>query len=526
MPSLLTWYHTVRYLKPRQIWYLIWRPLAIACSRKRRASPKDIAAALRRGSLLLSELEVNPSFNPRQRSFLFLNIEQVFKEGIEWDFRKHGLHWAYHLNYFEWLYDDSLTLAERLKTMQAFTTAPSRKVGSDAYPASLRAMSWIRFMLRYGIVDEGLLQQLFSDADWLCRFPEYQLDGNHLFENALAIVACGTFFQNEQFFRKGAVLLEECLCTQILADGAHVEGSIMYHSLLLWHCLQCLELLRHLPFGQSTIEHQLATKIERMLGWLEAMSFSDGTWPMFHDATEGVAPSLSHIKSYASKLGLKALQLRPKESGYRMLRVGDWELAINTAIIQPAYQPGHAHADIASFCLHYQGRPVLVDTGVTVYEPGSRRREERETAAHNTVTIGGQDSSEMWRSFRVGRRAKLLTQREAGAMLELCYTPAILKNCQHKRRFLLSEDGLRIEDELSGKIPAESCARLHFHPRLKLQKISADKLLTDGMQIHGSGQFEMTQFRVSKGFNLVETAPCAAILFTNSLFIEIKITRC
>ena len=35
-----------------------------------------------------------------------------------------------------------------------------------------------------------------------------------------------------------------------------------------------------------------------------------------------------------------------------------------------------------------------------------RRRYDRSTAAHNTVSIDGTDSSEVWQIFRVGRRAK------------------------------------------------------------------------------------------------------------------------
>ncbi|MBS1629250.1 MAG: alginate lyase family protein [Bacteroidetes bacterium] len=526
MPSLLTWYHTLRHLKPRQYVYLLWRPLAMACSRRCNVHRKNIEAALSRDFIPLRELETNPCYKPHEKSFRFLNIEQVFDEKTDWNFRGHGLLWAYHLNYFEWLYDEALTPEERLETLRDYASAPSHPVGHDAYPISLRTMSWIRFLLRYGIRDEALLGQLFANADWLCRFPEYHLDGNHLFENALALIASGSFFQNERLFHKGSRLLTECLHTQVLPDGAHVEGSLMYHSLLLWRCLQSVELLQAIPIHEErTLQTLLCDKAAQMLGWLEAMSFSDGTWPLFHDSAEGMAPALASIQAYAAALGLKTPAMLPKESGYRMFRAGAFELAINAAPIQPAYQPGHAHADIASFCLFVHGKPILVDTGVTIYEPGARRAEERSSAAHNTVAIGGLDSSEMWRTFRVGRRAKLLSLREEEQMLELCYEPALNPGCRHLRRFLLQEDKLRIEDELTGAVPGESCAYFHFHPQISLQKAAADKLLTDGLEIDCSGAFVMSEFRVSKGFNRSETALRAAILFTNSLFIEIKITR-
>jgi hypothetical protein len=58
-----------------------------------------------------------------------------------------------------------------------------------------------------------------------------------------------------------------------------------------------------------------------------------------------------------------------------------------------------------SFELTIGGRPVIVDSGVYQYQ-GEWRNRFRATAAHNTVEIDGRDQSEMWGSFRVGRRAR------------------------------------------------------------------------------------------------------------------------
>mgnify|MGYP001118904895 CR=1 FL=1 len=47
----------------------------------------------------------------------------------------------------------------------------------------------------------------------------------------------------------------------------------------------------------------------------------------------------------------------------------------------------------------------LTDTGVYHYRESAERRYSRSTEAHNTIEIDGAEQSEVWKSFRVGRRA-------------------------------------------------------------------------------------------------------------------------
>src|SRR6185295_1096925 len=91
------------------------------------------------------------------------------------------------------------------------------------------------------------------------------------------------------------------------------------------------------------------------------------------------------------------------------------------ASVGPSYQPGHAHADTLSFELSLHGRRVLVNSGTSEYGTGPERQRQRSTAAHNTVVIDGQDSSEVWGGFRVARRAHcqwLATSRTPAPSIE------------------------------------------------------------------------------------------------------------
>ena len=84
------------------------------------------------------------------------------------------------------------------------------------------------------------------------------------------------------------------------------------------------------------------------------------------------------------------------------------KLIFDAAAVGPDYIPGHAHADTLSFELSIGRERVFVNTGTSQYGSNLARHSERRTAAHNTVEVNNADSSEVWSSFRVGNRAKII----------------------------------------------------------------------------------------------------------------------
>jgi hypothetical protein len=132
----------------------------------------------------------------------------------------------------------------------------------------------------------------------------------------------------------------------------------------------------------------------------------------FNDATPGVAASLEALERYAAKLGVTMPDAAGtkwlRDSGYMRLESGPFVVLFDSAPIGPDYQPGHAHADTLAFELSCDGARVLCNSGVSTYAVGIQRAFERSTRAHNTVVVDGANSSEVWASFRVARRARAL----------------------------------------------------------------------------------------------------------------------
>src|SRR5690606_18932694 len=134
---------------------------------------------------------------------------------------------------------------------------------------------------------------------------------------------------------------------------------------------------------------------------------------LFNDAALNVAPRTEELLRYAERLGIAVPQppserlVRLSSSGYHRACVGDAVAFLDAAPLGPDYLPAHGHADTLTFELSLGRRRVIVASGVSTYEPGPERSRQRGTPAHNTITVDGRDSSEVWASFRVGRRARV-----------------------------------------------------------------------------------------------------------------------
>lgn len=158
------------------------------------------------------------------------------------------------------------------------------------------------------------------------------------------------------------------------------------------------------------------------------------------------------------------------DSGYLRLQAGPAVLILDAGPIGPDYLPGHAHADTLSFELSLFGQRVIVNSGMSCY--GTSPEHQRGTAAHKTVTVDGQDSSEVWGGFRVARRARPLNPRWGdtadGGWVECAHDGyrRLPGRVTHGRRWTLSLTRLRLEDRLDGR-HQEAIARLHFHPTVR-----------------------------------------------------------
>ena len=496
------YFHTLHYLKPVQIWsrvtFRLLRPkpdLRIAPSLRASSGAWQIPAA-RRGSMLSST------------RFRFLNVEHEIPTAADWNSVEILKLWLYNLHYFddlnavggasrlEWHYD--------LIARWIAENPPGHGNGWEPYPLSLRIINWIKWALSGHVLDEAVCDSLAVQARFLTQRLEKHLLGNHLFTNAKAMVYAGCFFDGDEaeaWLRRGLDLLRCEIPEQILADGGHFERSTMYHALAFEDMLDLVNVTQYFtPQLPSSLQTEIADWSQRARSlhvWMLTMCHPDGEIGFFNDAAFDIAPSVSELDAYARRLltdvdtpsQLPVTHL--KDSGYIRLVHGPAVALLDVAVIGPDYLPGHGHADTLSFELSVRTLRVLVNSGTSCYGSDAERLRQRGTAAHNTVIVNGQDSSEVWGGFRVARRAYpfgLCIEHSAeGIETEVqCahngYSRLSGKPTHH-RTWRMNEHGLTVIDRVEGRyLNAE--ARFHFHPavfvQIGLDQVGGTVTLPDG----------------------------------------------
>ena len=248
---------------------------------------------------------------------------------------------------------------------------------------------------------------------------EYHLLGNHLFANAKALIFSGYYLDGlepKKWLRKGLYLLDLQIDEQIKEDGGHFENSPMYHNIILEDILDIINLLEDQKNQYKTLK-KLKKIAQKMILWMDGLTHDDGEVSFFNDAATGIACKNKEIKRYANCLKINYSDLKKhnndnslnyynfKNSGYVRLEALGASAILDLAELGPIYLPGHGHADTLSFELSINSYRFIVNAGTYGYEYNKNRVWERSTAAHSTVEINGENSSEVWKSFRVGIRA-------------------------------------------------------------------------------------------------------------------------
>ena len=408
---------TLSYLKIDQFLYLILRrtlPAKISTIKQQpiKRGEFNLAPPLPMNTMLQSEY-----------SFYFVGIEEIFNDlSIDWESSDKSDLWRFNLHYFDFLRDENRSVESKAQIIDDWINncpqVPS--IAWDPFTCSLRVVNWIYFFVSIdflGIKDEWL-KSLYLQVIYIAENDERELLANHYFENIKAIMFAGVFFEGKQadkWLKKSQKLLREQIQEQFLEDGGHYEKSPQYHCLMIENCLDLYNLFaNNRAICDLSLQALLKSQIESSLHWLADIHYHNGDFPLFNDSANNVAPTYAELCQYASRLflyepeasivsGGKLINL--DASGYYGLEVNVDKFIIDCGDISPSYQPGHTHCDFLSYELVLDDQLVVVDSGVYEYAEGEMRQYVRSTKAHNTVSVDGDEQSEIWAAFRVARRA-------------------------------------------------------------------------------------------------------------------------
>ena len=537
LKRLILYWNTIRFLKPVQIYGRIWFHL----TRPKNLSIFEVELRKSRSKWIDQPVKRSRLISPK--TFSLLESERGFS-ALDWQAPDIEKLWLYNLHYFDFLHGDNSqnqTSWQRDLIKDWIDQNPPHKgIGWDPYPTSQRIVNWIKWALNGNELERAELKSLNLQSEWLSRRIEWHIRGNHLLANAKALVFAGLFMKGRrcsEWFNIGVKILIEEMDEQILPDGGHFERSTMYQALVLEDLLDLINLIQVYQVENPILielREVLTSKSVQMFEWLKIMIHPDGQVADFNDSIKKVAPDLTELIEYGTKLSLKFSEIKDDSrilpsSGYaRLSNQNKSAIAfLDVGPIGPDYLPGHGHADTLSFELSIHGKRVVVNAGTSTYEEGPQRQFERSTSAHSTLQIDNLDSSEIWSSFRVGKRAKPMNFKKSLSKHRqwVCcshdgYQSRLSGRPIHQRSWELTENELLIFDEVISKSKNESVVRFLFHPDIQLIEKKDKKVWSlnkDGTQLAlfeiESGEGKVKESTYAVGFGKVK----------KTSFIEIQV---
>jgi uncharacterized heparinase superfamily protein len=376
------------------------------------------------------------------------------------------------------------------------------------------------FIQKHSIQHEEINKAIEIQLSYLECNPDFHLLANHLLENYIALCFAFVAQKDKRKQEKYLKLLNQELQEQILDDGAHYERTPAYHAQILIHLLHLVYLIEVTDPLHIRL-HELKKYCAKMLGWYYTMTLKGTQLPLFNDSATSTTPSYLAMQELANACSIKPEIVALGKSGFRIISINDLTLIVNCGNISPAYQPGHAHADMLHFVLYYKGEAILVDTGISTYEKSGDRLLEKSTRMHNTISIAEENQSQLWSAFRMAKRArvKILEESKEKLVAQVVWHNGIV----HKRAFLFSDNNMIIKDSLNNNSILGELPMANFHFDYSLN----DKLETieDSIKIYNGLKFQFINCNYSmresylqaEDFNKLNQATKISAYFTGYL---------
>jgi uncharacterized heparinase superfamily protein len=433
--------------------------------------------------------------------------------------------WHFRLQYHEWLLDlacDADTEAETWghvrRWIEVFADCTEQQAGDAWHPycISRRIPAWLALWAWAPPPQEWqpvVACSLAAQAAFLAAHPETDLGGNHLLENARALVLAGSACRTEtgdRWLDLGQRIVISELDEQILPSGEHFERSPMYHCEMTAALEDVRDATRVL---RPEFSARCSAVVERMHQFTSAILHPDGEIPLLGDSVLDEAPLPPDGDCMPPAQGAR------QTGEYWTFRSGDDFLLFDAGPVGPDHLPAHAHADLLTIEVSFEGLRFIVDSGTHDYEDGALREYCRSTAAHNVLELDGENQCDVWSRFRMGRRGRP-SPLECGESNDVAWASAGHDAYRHRgvgrvgRWIGCSAGGdWLIADWASGGGMHTLVNRLHLHPEVEVVPESPTTLLLERNGVRrwltalGRGQLKLMRGWYCPQFGERSTSP-------------------
>jgi hypothetical protein len=364
---------------------------------------------------------------------------------------------------------------------------------SSPLEIAIRAISWaasLRILALAGFdisINEMIARSIWQHAAYLNA--ELSTDkivrSNHLIGETSGLYILSTFFHFPEavFYRlRAKKILTYSILKQTYSDGASREASGWYHTFITDFADLALRAAHQSGdhFDKEFIDRFMQISIYR-----NSIILPDGDPVRYGDCDFGKVINLSSkwkdaifgkniiISEEKNCYFDKAQHLTARVGkNYCFARAGEFGWGGDGF-------SSHAHDDFLSLIVALDGVNIIVDPGTYVYNGAPEERDkERRANNHNGLIIGGETGavpkpSFGWFKTRPAASIDSFSWDEENIIAETSYGEW---RGQHSRHFILTEEEFILEDRLLMKSNESLEWNFHFHPRWRLEKISALKI--------------------------------------------------
>lgn len=276
------------------------------------------------------------------------------------------------------------------------TWSECHKKDNSGYSVSERLVNFVIFNCISSklAAQHCLVNNIKNDLNHLKTSLEYPASGiinNHILNNARALYIAGSYISDQQAINLGREILKLHLKDMVSASGVLLENSTHYQLMLTKNMLEVS--LVALAVNDHEFYLWISQIVNKMLK--ASLSFKPkglddlSTMPWIGDISPDIktdwfdptfrsggwinlwqAPAINDFKEN------QILE------GWNTIQTSTWFAITNTHQNKMSYPAGHGHEDWGSFCLYYQGTPVLVDPGRSSYD-----KKNKDIFAHNHLGI-------------------------------------------------------------------------------------------------------------------------------------------
>lgn len=292
---------------------------------------------------------------------------------------------------------DAITLPASIKNWLD-NPPPKLDLAWETYSTCERVanlLTWISFIPmdeRSRVVPPTIVKHLQESIAWIATHLEYygKQTGNHIINNARALIMVGAFLKNKIALHTGMEMLKRMLPVLIQADGFLRERSSHYQLIVLTWLLDAFTFAKHCNMCTDTEIAFLQETIKRMGQAASMLCDPQGNLQVY---IGDISPDMTPADT-TRRLTL----CYPNDWPAQMNRVNsdDWHSIKNQSnkvLLNcpngrfPKQFPSHAHGDITSFVWSYEDKPIFIDPGRSRYTKDPISSLQKSAASHNVALV-------------------------------------------------------------------------------------------------------------------------------------------